>query len=237
MDASGLEPDGLLVDYHLDGGNGIAAIAELRRRFGRMCRRLIYRRPLNCAGARKPRPKASLSCTPLEAGVLARTDHPVARATGGGGAVSPPPLSRRRMEGHWPALILPAAITACAGLSTPSLCKIAETCAFTVASTRRARAICLLSRPPDAPSHANLLRRQARSRAIRAVVSASVSRARSTRRRRYFAGEHRRDVPRMASMPSVFGMEPRRRIPCSDGSPAVVVRRYDDDREAREICA
>jgi Na+/proline symporter/CheY-like chemotaxis protein/PAS domain-containing protein len=35
MAASGLEPDGLLVDYHLDGGNGIAAIAELRRRLGR----------------------------------------------------------------------------------------------------------------------------------------------------------------------------------------------------------
>jgi Na+/proline symporter/signal transduction histidine kinase/ActR/RegA family two-component response regulator len=35
MEASGLEPDGLLVDYHLDGGNGIAAIAELRRRLGR----------------------------------------------------------------------------------------------------------------------------------------------------------------------------------------------------------
>jgi len=27
-------PDGLLVDYHLDEGNGIAAITELRRRFG-----------------------------------------------------------------------------------------------------------------------------------------------------------------------------------------------------------
>jgi CheY-like chemotaxis protein len=35
LDASGLEPDGLLVDYHLDGGNGVAAIAELRRRVGR----------------------------------------------------------------------------------------------------------------------------------------------------------------------------------------------------------
>jgi CheY-like chemotaxis protein len=34
IDASGLDPDGLLVDYHLDGGNGIAAIAELRRRLG-----------------------------------------------------------------------------------------------------------------------------------------------------------------------------------------------------------
>jgi CheY-like chemotaxis protein len=27
-------PDGLLVDYHLDEGNGIDAITELRRRFG-----------------------------------------------------------------------------------------------------------------------------------------------------------------------------------------------------------
>jgi CheY-like chemotaxis protein len=32
--ASGLEPDGLLVDYHLDGGNGIAAIRELRAHLG-----------------------------------------------------------------------------------------------------------------------------------------------------------------------------------------------------------
>jgi CheY-like chemotaxis protein len=33
--ASRLEPDGVLVDYHLDGGNGIAAIRELRRDLGR----------------------------------------------------------------------------------------------------------------------------------------------------------------------------------------------------------
>jgi len=35
LESSGVEPDGLLVDYHLDGGNGIAVITELRRRFGR----------------------------------------------------------------------------------------------------------------------------------------------------------------------------------------------------------
>jgi Na+/proline symporter/CheY-like chemotaxis protein len=35
IEGSGLEPDGLLVDYHLDGGNGVGAITELRRRFGR----------------------------------------------------------------------------------------------------------------------------------------------------------------------------------------------------------
>jgi len=32
--ATGLEPDGLLVDYHLDGGNGIAAIRALRAHLG-----------------------------------------------------------------------------------------------------------------------------------------------------------------------------------------------------------
>src|SRR5262249_25563425 len=36
--------------------------------------------------------------------------------------------------GHWPSSILEAAITACVRLSTPSFCKIAETCALTVAS-------------------------------------------------------------------------------------------------------
>ena len=34
IEGSGLNPDGLLVDFHLDGGNGIVAIAELRRRHG-----------------------------------------------------------------------------------------------------------------------------------------------------------------------------------------------------------
>jgi Na+/proline symporter/signal transduction histidine kinase len=35
LSGSGVEPDGLLVDYHLDGGNGVVAIAELRRRLKR----------------------------------------------------------------------------------------------------------------------------------------------------------------------------------------------------------
>ena len=34
MKQSKVWPDGLLVDFHLDRGNGIDAIAELRRRFG-----------------------------------------------------------------------------------------------------------------------------------------------------------------------------------------------------------
>ena len=32
MTADATTPDGLLVDYHLDGGNGVMVIAELRRR-------------------------------------------------------------------------------------------------------------------------------------------------------------------------------------------------------------
>ncbi|MGB7034317.1 MAG: NahK/ErcS family hybrid sensor histidine kinase/response regulator [Xanthobacteraceae bacterium] len=35
IERSGLQPDGFLVDYHLDGANGVTAIAELRRRLGR----------------------------------------------------------------------------------------------------------------------------------------------------------------------------------------------------------
>jgi CheY-like chemotaxis protein len=35
IEASGLEPDGLLVDYHLDDDDGIAAVAALRQRLGR----------------------------------------------------------------------------------------------------------------------------------------------------------------------------------------------------------
>ena len=60
IEGSGREPDGLLVDYHLDGGNGVAAIAELRRR----CRPRPagdpgHRRPLACTSAKKPAPPAS----------------------------------------------------------------------------------------------------------------------------------------------------------------------------------
>ncbi len=35
LDASSIEPDVLLVDYHLDGGNGVGAIVALRQRLGR----------------------------------------------------------------------------------------------------------------------------------------------------------------------------------------------------------
>ena len=56
IEGSGAEPDGLLVDYHLDGGNGIGVIAELRRRLGRdRAGDPDHRRPLRCMCARKAR--------------------------------------------------------------------------------------------------------------------------------------------------------------------------------------
>ena len=92
MDASGLEPDGLLVDYHLDGGNGIAAIAELRRRLGRQLGRdlpailITADRSLHVREEAQGRGRAS-PAQAAQARVFARTDHAVARATGGGGVV------------------------------------------------------------------------------------------------------------------------------------------------------
>ena len=41
IEGSGLDPDGLLVDYHLDGGNGLGVISELRRRYGRDLRAIL----------------------------------------------------------------------------------------------------------------------------------------------------------------------------------------------------
>ena len=58
IEGSGLEPDGLLVDYHLDGGNGVGAIAELRRRHGRDCRRSWSPPTARRMSAKRPAPKA-----------------------------------------------------------------------------------------------------------------------------------------------------------------------------------
>ena len=89
IDASGLEPDGLLVDYHLDGGNGIAAIAELRRRLGRRCAGdPDHRRPLAACARGSPRRRRAPSQQADQAGVAARADHAVARAAGRGGVTS-----------------------------------------------------------------------------------------------------------------------------------------------------
>ena len=135
-------PNGLLVDYHLDHGNGIEAIAELRRRFGADLPAILItadRSPARARrGARARRPGAEQAA---QAGGAARAAGAMARAAGGGGGVDgiDQPISQPRALRPWPTSILAAAITACVRLSTPSFCRIAETCAFTVASETRAR--------------------------------------------------------------------------------------------------
>ena len=66
--------------------------------------------------------------------------------------------------GHWPTSILAAAITAWVRLSTPSFCRIAETCALTVASETVELVGDLLVEQPlrQHHQHAHLLRRERR---------------------------------------------------------------------------
>ena len=147
IEENGVMPNGLLVDYHLDHGNGIEAIVELRARCGDLPAILLTadRSPVGArTGARR---KASRCCT-------SRSSRPRCARCWRNGACcgwrrrskiyllsSPPSRGAKNSTvpplapcGHWPASILAAAITACVRLSTPSFCRIADTCAFTVAS-------------------------------------------------------------------------------------------------------
>ncbi len=125
-------PNGLLVDYHLDHGNGIEAIVALRARFGDLPAILITADRSPAVRERRARRRHPGAEQAAQAGGAARAAGAVARAAGGGGGVtSLPPAAPC---GHWPDSILAAAITACVRLSTPSFCRMAETCAFTVAS-------------------------------------------------------------------------------------------------------
>ena len=82
-------PNGLLVDYHLDRGNGLDAIAELRRRFGADLPAILItadRSPHVRDAARDAgRPGAEQAA---QAGGASRADGAMARAAGGGGGVS-----------------------------------------------------------------------------------------------------------------------------------------------------
>ena len=53
-------PDGLLVDYHLDDGNGIDAIAALRRRFGIDLPAILITADRSRTCARRPRAQARM---------------------------------------------------------------------------------------------------------------------------------------------------------------------------------
>ena len=83
-------PNGLLVDYHLDGGNGIEAIAELRRRFGADLPAILItadRSPHVRDEARAQRHPGAEQAA--QAGGAARADGAMARAARGGGGVAP----------------------------------------------------------------------------------------------------------------------------------------------------
>ena len=63
VDALRAEPDGLLVDYHLDGGDGLAAIAALRRRFRAELPAILITADRSPAVARKRAPPACTCST------------------------------------------------------------------------------------------------------------------------------------------------------------------------------
>ena len=123
-----LSPDFIISDYHLAGSvKGDAAIEEVRREFDRAPPAAIMTSDPDPRAARRgARARAStLLAKPLESGRAAR-------AAGAGSPVSSSASSRRR-----------ASRPACMRLVTPSLRKIAETCALTVISL-----ICELARDP-----------------------------------------------------------------------------------------
>ena len=85
-------PNGLLVDYHLDRGNGIEAIMALRRMCGDLPAILITadRSPAVREEARAQ--NIVVLHKPLKPAALARASGAMARAAGGGGGVE---LTRR----------------------------------------------------------------------------------------------------------------------------------------------
>ena len=102
-----------------------------------------------------------------EAGGAARAAGAMAGAARGGGGVDRTSAgklrsgARRTVCGHWPSSILAAAITAWVRLSTPSFCRIAETCALTVASETQLVGDLLVEQPlRQHHQHPHLLRRQ-----------------------------------------------------------------------------
>ncbi len=86
IEGSGLEPDGLLVDYHLDDANGVGAITELRRRYGRDLPAILVTADRSLHVREEAR--ATRRARPQQAGqarVAPRLDHAMAHATRRGG--------------------------------------------------------------------------------------------------------------------------------------------------------
>ena len=88
IEACGGSVTGLLVDYHLDRGNGVAAIRDIRRRFGENIPAILItadRSPNVRAAAREE--KIAVLNKPVKPASLARPARSVAHPADGGGGV------------------------------------------------------------------------------------------------------------------------------------------------------
>ena len=134
---AGFTPRALLVDYHLDDGNGLEAIVELRRRFGADLPAILITAD-RCPDVREEARAHGVQVLnkPVKPAALRALITQLRDASGRWrrNRARQTQLSSSAACGHCPSSILAAAITAWVRLSTPSFCRIAETCAFTVAS-------------------------------------------------------------------------------------------------------
>ena len=132
----------------------------------------------------------------------------MARAARCGGVAIIPPA--HGSCGHWPASILPAAITAWVRLSTPSFCKIAETCALTVASDTpsRRRSACSAIRSTASSARGPVRRQRRKPRDRGRGFGVGVAGEIDIRRRPHFTLQHAPDRLAHRSMPSVLGIKP-----------------------------
>ena len=88
IEAAGGRVTGLLVDYHLDRGNGVAAIRDIRRRFGDNIPAILITADRSPERARRrARGKYRGAQQAGEAGFAARPAGTVAHAADGGGGV------------------------------------------------------------------------------------------------------------------------------------------------------
>ena len=128
-------PDIVLADYHLDGENGLDAIRKVRAMFGAdIAGDPDHGGPLDRGAGRRRADRRTGHQQAGQAGSAALADHPHAAHDAGRCGSEVKFASDQPEACSGSALILDSMITAWVRLSTPSFCRIAETCALIVAS-------------------------------------------------------------------------------------------------------